>query len=99
MNTIYKHSLAAGLAMMALVAAYPAGAAEAPAPVAAAPMQASGKVHAVDVVNLVIKMEGGQFYLVPPSIDLTALKEGDQITLTGEKDANGRMVVKSVTKK
>ncbi len=100
MNKINKRSLAAGWAIVALVAANTAWAAADPAPAAAAaPMQASGKVHAVDVVNQVIKMEGGQFYVVPASINLAEIKEGDQIVLSGEKDAFGRLQVKTVTKK
>lgn len=86
-------------ALLAANVAWAADAAPAPAAPAAAPVQVTGKVHAVDVVNQVIKMEGGQFYLVPASINLTELKEGDQIVLSGEKDAFGALKVKTVTKK
>lgn len=82
-----------------LSAANVAWAAADPAPPAPVPMQVTGKVHAIDVVNLVIKLEGGQYYVVPSSINLTELKEGDQIVLNGEKDAFGGLRVKTVTKK
>lgn len=97
MNQMKKLSVSASWAMAALMAAHMAWAAADPAP--AAPQQVTGKVHAVDAVNLVIKLEGGQYYVVPASINLSELKEGDQIVLSGEKDANGRLQVKSVTKK
>ena len=97
MSKMKKLSVSASWAMAALMAANMAWAAADPAP--AAPLQVTGKVHAVDVVNQVIKMDGGQYYVVPASINLTELKEGDQVTLSGDKDANGRIQVKSVSKK
>lgn len=71
----------------------------APAAPASAPMQVAGKIHAIDVVNLVIKMEGGQYYVVPSSVNLSQFKEGDQIVLSGDKDDLGGLRVKAVTKK
>lgn len=94
-----KLAIATGWLAAAVLAANVTWAAADPAPAAAAPMQVTGKVHAVDVVNQVIKMEGGQYYVVPASINLSELKEGDQIVLSGEKDAVGRIQVKTVTKK
>jgi hypothetical protein len=98
-----KTKLAVATAWVAatLLAANAAWAAADPAPPAPtpAPIQVTGKIHAIDVVNLVIKMEGGQYYVVPSSIKLTDFKEGDQIVLSGEKDSLGGLQVKSVTKK
>ena len=100
MNKMKTLPVMASLVAAMLLTANVAWAADpAPAAPAAAPTQVTGKVHAVDPVNLVIKMDGGAFYLVPPSINLADLKEGDQIVLSGEKDAFGRLQVKSVTKK
>lgn len=65
----------------------------------AKPSEVSGKIHAIDVVNQVIKMENGQFFVVPASVNLSELKEGDQITLTGDKDPLGYLRVKTVAKK
>ncbi len=97
MSKARKLSVVACWAMAALVTANMAWAAADPAP--AAPMQVTGKVHAVDVVNQVIKMDGGQYYVVPASINLADIKEGDQLVLSGEKDATGKLQVKTVTKK
>lgn len=97
MNKMIKLPVLAAWAMAALVAANLAWAAADPAP--AAPAQVTGKVHAVDVVNQVIKMEGGQYYVVPASVNLTEIKEGDQVVLSGEKDSTGKLQVKTVTKK
>ncbi len=101
MKTMKTLPVMASLVAAMLLTANLVWAAEAPAPAApaAAPVQATGKVRAIDPVNLVIKMEGGDFYLVPASINLADFKEGDQIVLSGEKDAFGRLQVKSVTKK
>jgi hypothetical protein len=79
-----------------------AWAAAAPKPSAATgttkPTEVTGKIRSVDVVNEVVKLEDGQFYLVPPSIKLDGLKAGDQVTLSGDKDQYGRLEVKTLTK-
>lgn len=94
-----KLAITTGWFAAALLAAHVTWAAADPAPAAATPMQVTGKIHAIDTVNQVIKMEGGDFYVVPASIKLADLKEGDQVILAGEKGPFGRLQVKSVTKK
>ena len=107
MNKTVKFALVVGWAVAALPMANIAWAAAAPAPRAAAaapkptepkPLEASGKIHAIDVVSQVIKMENGDFYYVPPSVNLSEFKEGDQITLSGDKDEFGKLKVKAVSK-
>ena len=93
---------AAGGMAVAVLAAGIAWAAPAPAPSGAAappkPMEITGKIRAIDIVNQVIKMENGQYFVVPASIKLSELKEGDRIVLSGDKDEFGGLQVKTVVK-
>lgn len=95
-------SITAGLIGAALLAANMAWAAAPPVPSTAVtppkPTEIAGKIHAIDVVNQVIKLESGQYFVVPASINLVELKEGDQIVLSGDKDQFGGLQVKTVTK-
>ena len=102
MNKVKKLSIAAGWAATVLVAANMAWAAAAPTPSDATgtpkPLEITAKIRAIDVVNQVIKLENGQFFLVPASINLSEFKEGDQIIVSGANDQYGRLQVKTVSK-
>ena len=102
MLEVKKFGAAAGWAATMLLAANMAWGAAAPAPSStpapSKPLEVTGKIRAVDVVNQVIKLENGQFFLVPSSINLSDLKAGDQIILSGDKDQYGSLQVKTVSK-
>jgi hypothetical protein len=59
------------------------------ASVAWAAPEVTGKIHSVDVVNDVVTLESGKYYLIPPAIKPDGLKAGDQVTMSVDNDQQG----------
>jgi Cu/Ag efflux protein CusF len=49
----------------------------------------TGKIHSIDIVNEVVTLESGKYYMIPPAIKLDGFKAGDQITISVDKDSQG----------
>jgi Cu/Ag efflux protein CusF len=90
-DTMNKLTVAAGWAAAVLMAANMAWAAPKPADAAGPSKSANvtGKIQSVDVVNEVVTLDSGKYYMIPPAIKLDGFKAGDQVTISVDKDAQG----------
>jgi Cu/Ag efflux protein CusF len=86
-----KLTVATSWAVAAFMTANMAWAAPKPAEATGASKSSNvtGKILSVDVVNEVVTLEGGKYYMIPPAIKLDGFKAGDQVTISVDKDSEG----------
>ncbi len=86
-----KLTVATSWGVAVFMAATMAWAAPKPADAAGASKSSNvtGKIQSVDVVNDVVTLDSGKYYMIPPAIKLDGFKAGDQVTLSVDKDPQG----------